>query len=170
MKKISMTVGILALASLIAVPVFAQWGPRGGGWMMGGGGYGYGPCAYGYGGGNGYNQLTPEQQSNLQNLRQQYYDETTTTKQQLWEKRDQLNALMSTSNPDEAKAKELQAQINDLRNTLDQKRLAFQLEAQKIAPNAGVGQGYGYGPGRGMRGGYGGYGPRGGYGPGPCGY
>ena len=163
MKRIGMTVGILAIASLIAIPVFAQWGPRGGG------GYGYGPCAYGNGG-YGNNQLTQEQWDGLQNLRQRYYDETTQTRQQLWEKRDQLGALMSTSNPDEAKAKELQAQINDLRNTLDQKRLAFQLEAQKIAPNAGSGRGYGYGPGRGMRGGYGGYGPRGGYGPGSCAY
>ena len=163
MRKLGILAGILALAGLIAVPVFAQYGPRGGG-------YGYGPCAYG----NGYgykSQLTPEQRDSLQKLGEQYYQDTSQARQQIWDKRDQLNALMRSNNPDEAQAKALQSQISELRNSLDQKQLAYQIEAQKIAPNVDFDRGYAYGRNRSARGGYG-YGMRGGYGygPGSCAY
>jgi Spy/CpxP family protein refolding chaperone len=168
MKKILTIVGILGLAAVIAVPVMAQGPGWGRGARMaaywGGGGQGY--C---WNNGAGYGNLTDEQGTQLDNLYKKFYDNTADTRNQLWTKRGELNALLSSPNPDPEKAKALQKDINDLRAKLSQDRLALDLEVQKINPNArygGWGPGAGYG--RGMMG-YG-YGPMGGYGPGMMGY
>ncbi len=195
MKKALATVGILALAALIAVPVMAQ-GP---GWGRGHHMQGYwgGGPGYGRNYGAGYGNLTDEQRTKLDNLYNKFYEDTASTRSQLWSKRGELNALLSSPNSDTEKAKALQKEINDLRDKLAQDRLALDLEARKINPDARYGgwgpmggygmgggygrgmMGYGYGPmgpmgGYGMGGGYGrgmmgyGYGHMGGYGPGYC--
>ncbi|MBW1704460.1 MAG: periplasmic heavy metal sensor [Deltaproteobacteria bacterium] len=166
MKRLAIVLGSLMLVAAIAYPVFA-WGP---GWgrghhMMGpwGGGPGY-PGQYG----SGYGNLTREQQSKLDALDKKFYDETNNLRNEMWAKSTELNALLNTPNPDEAKAKALQKEITELRNKLAEKGLAYRLEARKIAPDAGPGRGYGSGPGRGHGPGMMGYGPGpGGHGPGP---
>jgi zinc resistance-associated protein len=179
MKKILAGIGILALAAVIAVPVMAQGPGWGRGHMQGywGGGPGYGGKY-----GAGYGNLTDEQRTQLDNLYNKFYQDTASTRSQIWTKRGELNALLSSPNPDPEKAKALQKEINDLRAKLSQDRLALDLEVQKINPDARFGgwgpmAGYGYGPrgggygpgyGRGMMG-YG-YGHMGGYGPGMMGY
>jgi len=178
MKKLMTIVGIASLGALLVVPamVWAQgWGP---GHMRGfwGRGSGYRP--------NGnYAQVTPEQNEKLADLNRKFFDDTQELRSQLWSKRTELSAALSQANPDTAKVDELQKQISDLRSQLDQKRINYQLEARKIAPEAsGPAYGYGYGYGPQMRGygpGYGmGYGPGygmmsgpgygRGYGPGAC--
>jgi zinc resistance-associated protein len=180
MKKAFATVGILALVALIAVPVMAQ-GP---GWGRGRHmqGYSGGGPGSGWNYGAGYGNLTDEQRTKLDNLYNKFYEDTASTRSQLWSKRGELNALLSSPNSDPEKAKALQKEINDLRAKLSQDRLALDLEVQKINPDARFGgwgpmAGYGYGPrgggygpgyGRGMMG-YG-YGHMGGYGPGMMGY
>lgn len=172
MKKILVIVGILALAAVVAIPVMAQ-GP---GWGRGShmpGYWGGGPGYYGNQGA-GYGNLTDEQRTQLDNLYRKFYEDTAGTRSQLWAKRGELNALLSSPNPDPEKAKALQKDINDLRSKMEQDRLALNLEVQKISPDTRYGGpmgGYGYGPwgggyGRGMMG-YG-YGRMGGYGPGYC--
>jgi Spy/CpxP family protein refolding chaperone len=188
MKKILTIVGILGLAAVIAAPVMAQ-GP---GWGRGRPMEGYGGGGPGYGWNNaaaGAN-LTDEQRTQLDNLYKKFYDNTADTRSQLWTKRGELNALLSSPNPDPEKAKAVQKDINDLRAKMAQDRLALNLEVQKINPDArygnwGPGGGYGYGRmggygpgmmgyGYGHMGGYGpgmmgnGYGRMGGYGPGAC--
>jgi len=194
MKKRWITIGGIALVvSALAVPAFA----RGPGW-------GDGPCGRGArGGGPGYNcpydgdgwgqNLTDEQRSQLDGLYKKFYDDTAQLRNELWSKTGELRTLMSSPNPDAAKAKALQKEVSDLKAKLAEQRLNLQIEEQKINPDARFrGRGYGrkgYGPGM-MgygygRGGYcpgtrgysrGGYGPgmmgygRGGYGPGMMGY
>jgi zinc resistance-associated protein len=174
MKKILAIVGILALAAVVAVPVMAQ-GP---GWGRGRHMQGYwgGGPGYGWNYGTGNSNLTDEQRTQLDNLYNKFYEDTANTRSQLWAKRAELNALLSSPNPDSEKAKALQKEISDLRAKMAQDRLALDLEVQKINPDARYGGpmgGYGYGaPG----GGYGpgmmgyGYGHMGGYGPGMMGY
>jgi zinc resistance-associated protein len=160
MKKILAIVGILALAAVVAVPVMAQ-GP---GWGMGshmpgywGGGPGYYPNQ-----GAGYGNLTDEQRTKLDNLYRKFYEDTASTRSQLWAKRGELNALLSSPSPDSEKAKALQKDINDLRGKIAQDRVALDIEVRKINPdNRYTGPMSGYGP-------MGGYGHMGGYGPGYC--
>jgi hypothetical protein len=73
--------------------------------------------------------------------------------------------------------KSLQKEISDLQGKMADKRVDFELEARKIAPNARFGRGYGRGYGQGYGrygtmgrnyGPYGQYGPHHGQGYGPC--
>ncbi|RLB19988.1 MAG: hypothetical protein DRG71_10420 [Deltaproteobacteria bacterium] len=155
MKKLITITGILVLTAVIAYPVFA-WGPKWGGMHRGMGYRGHGP-GYCWQGTPAYGALTPEQQTKLDKLQQDFYNETAKLRSELWAKRGELNALLSSPNPDEQRVKELQAQINELRNQLSQKRLDFDLQARKIVPNTPGPYG---GPGYGMH--------RGPYGPGYC--
>ena len=185
MKRLFALLGILVLVGAIAVPVLAHGPGWGRGHHMGwGGGPGYGPCGdYGPGASN----LTEEQRSKLETLHKKFYDETAQLRNEKWTKSRELRALLNSPNPDADKARALQKEISGLRSQLAEKRLDFELEERKIAPDAhygyGYGRGYGKGYGKGHGRGYGrgsghhmgGYGPgwgyghhRGGYGPGAC--
>jgi zinc resistance-associated protein len=157
MKKVTMILGILVLVGAVAVPVMA-FGP---GWGWGHHMMGYWDNGPGYG--RDYGNLTSEQRSRLNDLDQKYYEETRDLRNQLWTKSGELDAVLSSATPDLSKAKVLQNEISELRTKLDEKTLAYELEARKIAPDQRSGYGYGHhmmGPyyGRGM-----GY-----YGPGYC--
>ena len=186
MKKTS----ILAMAMVLAltVGVSAAWahGPyqgRGGynGYHMmdqgyGPGGYhmnqGYGPGGYhmmgpGYGPGRMWNDGTAETSK--------FWEETAELRKQIYDKQVELNNVLSADKVDEGQAKQLQADINKLRNEMSEKRLAANLEFRKNNPDyqGGTGQGYRGGFGPGYHHGYGpgnqrGYGPgnQRGYGPG----
>ena len=187
MKKLVVISALVLLASVVAYPVFARgpgwgWGGPmmgsggyGGGPMMGSGGYGGGPGScwdYGRGYGNpGYGNpdngnLTEEQEKNLNALNRKLFDETASLKSEIWQKSDELEELLDSSTPDVGKATALQKEISDLKAKMAEKRLSYELEARKIAPNVPetrYGRGYGRGYGRSMMGG----GPRG-LGQGPC--
>ena len=178
MKRLVALLGILVLVGAIAVPVLAHgpgWGR--GGHMGWGGGPGQGYCEdYGPGAGN----LTEEQRTKLDTLNKKFYDETAQLRDEMWTKSRELRALLDSANPDANKARALQKEITGLRAQLADKRLDFELEERKIAPDTRYGSGYGKGYGRGYGRGYGhhmggyghhmgGYGPHmGGYGPGGC--
>jgi len=184
MKKVGMIGGLVLLAALVAYPAFAGPGWGWGGPMMGYGGYGGGPMmGYGYGGygggpgacwnygrgygspgyGNqGYGNLTDEQEKQLDELNQKFFDETASLRNDIWQKTNELNVLMDSSNPDAEKVKALQKELSDLRAKMAEKRITYDLEARKIAPDTRFGRRGGYGYGHMM-----GWGPRmGGYGPG----
>ena len=175
MKTLIALFGILVLVGAIAVPVMAHGPGWGRGHHMGwGGGPGQGYCGdYGPGAGN----LSEEQRTQLDNLNKKFYDETARLRNEMWTKSRELNDLLNSPNPDADKARALQKEITGLRAQLAEKRLNFELEERKIAPDArygyGYGRGYGKGYGWGYGGGYGhhmgGYGHHmGGYGPGGC--
>ena len=174
MKKIMATLGILALAALIAVPVLAQ-GP---GYGKGRGMMGMtarGPVdpascpRYGW----AYGELTDEQRSQmaeLEALRQRHFDETAEVRSQMWARQGELNILMATSDPDLEKARAIQKEISDLRAKMAQERINLYEEAGKINPDLRFGRAWGRGFGPGTEG----YGPgmgrgrhRGGHGMGP---
>ena len=167
---IVMTLTVLAVFGLATLAV-AGWG-RGYGHMMG---YGYGPMGgpgmMGPGwqrGGGYYANLSPEESAALEKQREAFLEATDEIRQQLYEKNRDLQTELAKEDPDTGKASQLQSEISELRNELDQKRLDFEIQARKAAPNFRRGYGGGYGPmmGYGPRGGgYGhmmGYGPRGG--------
>lgn len=177
MKKLTTVIGIILLTGLIAYPVFAHgpgWGRGRGQHMMGnwGGGPGY-YCGQHYG---GYGNLTPEQQTKLDELNRNFYDETNTLRNNIWAKSGELNSILNATNPDTEKAKALQKEINDLKAQMAEKRLELDLEARKAVPDVPRRSAWGYGHRMGAyghhRGGYGphmGYGGHmGGYGPGGC--
>lgn len=167
MTRVTKVLGIALLVGVIAVPVFA-WAH---GWSRGHhmmGPWGSGP-EYCYGPERGYENLTQEQRSQLEQLDRKFYDETANLRNDIWAKSAELNTLLNSSNPDPEKVKALQREISDLRATLDEKRLSYELEARKINPEPRSGRGYGrgyhgrhmggYGPGMGYGWHMGGYGP-----------
>jgi zinc resistance-associated protein len=155
------TLTVMAVFGL-ATLALAGWG-RGYGHMMG---YGYGPMGgpgmMGPGWHRGYyGNVSPEESAALEKQRTAFFEATRDIRQQLYEKDLALQSELAQDAPDTGKAAQLQSEISDLRSELDQKRLAFEIQARKSSPDFRRGDGGGYGP----RGGYGpmmGYGPRGG--------
>jgi zinc resistance-associated protein len=117
MKRIVTIAGIVLLVAAIAVPAFSHGRGRGRGHDRMGNWQGSPDGCWEYD--KGYTSLTEEQRDRLNKLRQELYDE---------------------------KAKALQKEISDLRTTMAQNRVNFELEARKIAPELRFGRGYG--PGR----------------------
>ncbi len=135
----------------------------------------------------GYETITPEQRTQLDQLNRRFYDETTDLRKDLWSKSSELNIILSGADPDIEKVKALNKEVNDLRSKLNEKSLTHELEARKITPDSRFAGGYGRSSGYHM-GGYkagrmgqgmmgpgmmgGGYGPGMGRGPGNwnCGY
>jgi zinc resistance-associated protein len=146
--------GIMILAVLAvfgaSTVAFAGWGWENGhmmGPMMGPGG-----CrGSGFYGGN----LSSEEIAGLDQQRAEYFRATEGLRQQLYEKQLALQSELAKKEPDTGKASKLQNEISRLQSTLDQKRLDYEIQARRAAPNYN----------RGYSGGYGsmmGYGPRGG--------
>jgi zinc resistance-associated protein len=153
-KKI-MVVTVVAVFG-IATLAFAGWG-RGYGHMMGPGNWGPGwhhMGGYGYGQQGYYGNLSQEEMAKLDQQRAEFFKETENIRQQLYEKELALRSELAKENPDTSKASSLQNEISKLQSDLDQKRLDYEIQARKIAPdyNRGFGgngpmMGYGYGDG-----------------------
>ena len=148
MKKVSIIVLSLTLALALATAVALAWGPR------------FGP---GFAGGPPFANLTAEQSSQIQALREGYLKEIEPLQQELWTKGSELQKLWSTPNADPAVIVAKQKEIFDLRAQLQEKANSFRLEVQKLLP---ADQSFGPGPGFGPRGGFGPGGPGRGFGPG----
>ncbi len=138
------------------------YGPYNMGPGMMGPGYGYmmGPGMMGWGGHRGWSQdpddlgLSPQQEQQLESARNSFYQATADLRSQLDDQYAQLRQEFAKTNPDRSRVQDIQRTISKLEGQLAQKRLDFQLEARKIAPQlgegyAGGGYGYGYGPGAG---------------------
>ena len=130
MKKVTMIIGILILAGLVAVPVMA-WGPQ-----MGWGNHmmGYWGSGPGYGRGD-YGDLTADQKRKLEDLDRRFFDETKDLRDQNRAKSVELDAILNSTSPDLEKAKAIQSEISDLRAGIDEKTLTYELEARKILPD-----------------------------------
>ena len=130
MKKIIAILGIAFLVGLIAYPAFSR-GP-GSGWGHHGMDYWDRDTRHGHMYYRGYEGLSDADRSKLDELDQNYYKETEGIRNQLFEKSDELGALLDSSNPDTDKVTALQREISDLRGTLDQKEIGYELESRKI--------------------------------------
>jgi zinc resistance-associated protein len=133
---------------------------------------GQGNCPQGYGNLN----LTQEQQTKLNELREKHWKDTVTLRNEMQTKRLELQTLWTAPNPDKDKILAKQKELNDLRNKMQAKSTDMRLEARKIltpeqAAQAGIfGPGMGWGKHRMMRGGWGGPCQGAGYGPGAGGF
>jgi zinc resistance-associated protein len=153
-SKISLVV-VLALALGLGLAA-SSWARQ-----MGGMGYGM----------MGAMNLTPDQAGKLFDLKQKFMNDTAEVRKQKMVKHAELAALWKAEKPDEKAIVAKQKELNALRGQMQEKRVAFHLEARKIAPQ--FGQGFGHGMGHAMGGGMGPggcpmIGPGGGMGPGGC--
>jgi len=135
-------IGIALLVSIAVVSAFAHdsgWSRgRGYGHMMGTdnweqgwhhrGGYGYGQERY-------YGNLSAEEIANLDQQRSEFFKETENTRQKLYEKELALGSELAKEDPDTSKASNLQSEISKLQSELDQKRLDYEIQTRKKAPN-----------------------------------
>jgi Spy/CpxP family protein refolding chaperone len=158
MKRLLIALGSFVLVASLAVPLLAH-GPgwNGGHHMRGNWGSDTGSC-WDYG--RGYTNLSKEEQSQLKELENKFSNETDRLRNEIWSKSAELNSYLNSTNPDSQKLKSLQRELSDLRAEMDERRLAYELEARKILPDTrfsgGYGRGYyghhmrGYGPGMGF--------------------
>jgi Spy/CpxP family protein refolding chaperone len=91
----------------------------------------------------GYETMTPEQRTQLDQLDRRLYDETADLRKDLWNKSFELNTILNGTDPDIEKVKALNKEVNDLRGQLNEKSLNHQLEARKVTPDSQLGGGYG---------------------------
>jgi zinc resistance-associated protein len=165
MKRNMKSIIIMTVLAVLGISTFAlaDWGRGYGGHMgmMGPGMMGPGMMGQGWQQGGGYyGNLSADEIAKLEQQRAQFFAATEDTRQQLYEKNLALQSELAKENPDTTKASKLQNEISKLQSELDQKRLEYDIQARKSAPNYN----------RGYRGGYGsmmGYGPGGG---GYCGW
>ena len=132
--------GIALLISISVVYAFAHdsgWSRgRGYGHMMGHdswgpgmhGGYMYDQEGY-------YDNLSAEEIANLDQQRSEFFKETENTRQKLYEKELALGSELAKEDPDTSKASNLQSEISKLQSELDQKRLDYEIQTRKKAPN-----------------------------------
>ena len=163
MKKILIALGSFLLVASLAVPLLA-YGPgwNGGHHMRGYWGSDPGSC-WDYG--RGYTNLSKEEQKQLTELENKFSNETNNLRNDIWSKSEELQRYLNSTNPDSQKLTEMQRELSNLRAEMDEKRLAYEVEARKILPDTRFRGGYGRGYyGHHMRG----YGPRMGYGQRGC--
>jgi zinc resistance-associated protein len=151
MKASKMSLVVLLALTLTVGLAASSWArPWGGG--MGGMGCGM----------MGAMNLSPEQAGKLFDLKQKFMNDTADVRKQMMVKHAELAALWKAEKPDEKAIVAKQKELNAVKGQMQEKSVAFRLEARKIAPQFGQGFGHGMGMGRGM----GGHGM--GMGPGGC--
>jgi len=107
--------------------------------------------AWARGGGGGMNaNLTPEQNAQFFDLKQQFRNDTAGLRKQMMVKRSELAALWQSATPDQNQIQAKREEVNALRDQLQAKRTAFRLQNQQICPQAGMGPGRGAGRGMAM--------------------
>ncbi len=89
--------------------------------------------------------LTADQQKQFTELQQKFYNDTQNLRQQIAEKRAELNLEMTKAKPDVAKAQALQKELSALQADFDQQHVAHMIEMKKICPTIGAGRGMGHG-------------------------
>ena len=134
--------GIALFLSIAVVSAFAHgpgWGKgRGYGHMMGPDGWGQGwhhRGGYGYGQEGYYGNLSEEEIANLDQQRSEFFKATENIRQKLYEKELALGSELAKEDPDTSKASNLQSEISKLQSELDQKRLDYEIQTRKKAPN-----------------------------------
>ena len=167
MKKLAIIGGIFLLTAVFAYPAFAG----GQGWGGGCTGYGQGRgpeyCPRNTDGGPG--NLSSEQRTKLEKLHYGFLGDTADLRNKIWSKKSEMENLLNGANLDETKIRELQKEISALKTEMGEKRINYELEAKKIAPEAGSYKESGRGYGRGYRGNCPNQGGAGrGFGPGSC--
>ncbi len=129
MKKKAINISLAVVAALIlglwSMTSFA--GPWGGGYGYGGG--------YGQGGCWNTDNLSPEIMKKLQDERRAFFNETKDLRQQLNEKKAELNLELSRKEINIDKASAIQKDISDIQAKIARKRLLHIVKMKKIDPD-----------------------------------
>jgi Spy/CpxP family protein refolding chaperone len=142
MKRLTMIFGIMVLAAVFAVPAYAMGGGMEGGM---GGGAGGGGMMNGWGSGlidwfqkwrNGGDYTLPpvEEKNQMEELDQQHDEDSAYLKYQIRMKERQLDALLTSSDPDIQKVRALSKGIRELRDEADQEQRRYEADANKMNP------------------------------------
>ena len=112
------------------------------------------PMGKGMGHGPMMMNLTPEQAGKIFDLEEKLHADTAGIRKQMVIKHAELVALWKAEKPDQNAIQAKQKELNALRDQMQEKMTAFQIEAKKIAPDfsgpMGRGLGMGHGMGMGM--------------------
>ncbi|CBG90455.1 zinc resistance-associated protein [Citrobacter rodentium ICC168] len=93
--------------------------------------------------------LTAEQQTAMQKIHDDYYNQTSALRQQLMSKRYEYNALLSTNAPDSAKINAVAKEMASLNQSLDELRVKRDVAMAQAGITRGTDMGYGGCGGRG---------------------
>ena len=153
MKKLTLTLVAVAIGLLLSVPVFA-FGP-GHGMGQGGGWTGYHHDAVW-----SKLNLSAEQKTKIEALQLAHRKEIRPIREKMFDKSVELRRMWLQANPDKDKILALQKEVRTLRDQLEDKATAHNLEIRKVLTpeqqeklvNSGWGRGMGFGPRGGMRG------------------
>ena len=118
-------------------------------------GSGYGGYHRGYGNRGFKGNLSEEEIAKLNEERSVFFKATQDLRQNIYQKRLELNSELAKKNPDSKKAKALQKELSGLQGKLDQKRIEQRIRMNKINPGFGHMMGPGFGSdhmGRGFHG------------------
>ncbi len=108
------------------------------------------PMGMGMGHGPGMMNLTPEQAGKIFDLQEKMHADTAGVRKQMMVKHAELMALSKAEKPDQNAIQAKQKELSALRDQMQEKMTAFQLEAQKVSPDFDMGKGRGMGRGSGM--------------------
>ena len=126
MKNISKLIPIVAAMALLLIAFSA---PVSAGRGVDAGQQGWRPWCAG--------NLSDEDQEVLSKERQAFFDDTQDLRQDMYQKRLELQSELAKKNPDAQKAVALQKDISKLTEEFDQKRLDFILKMRKTNPDMG---------------------------------
>jgi hypothetical protein len=144
MKRLAMILGIMMLAAVFAIPAYAMGGGMGAGMGGGmGGGTGGGGMTGNWGSGlldwfqkwrNGSKYAHPpvEEKKQMEELDQQHDEDSAYLKYQIKMREKQLDALLTSSDPDIQKARALSKGIRELRDEADHEQRRYEVEAGKM--------------------------------------
>ena len=130
-KTIILIAGIVSMAA-VSLPAFAHGPGWGGGFRDGGYARNNADCPYSEYRGD---DLTQEQRSALNALRDEYGVNTDRIREQLREKRYTMRTELNRQQPDESRVRGLQAEISELKGQMDGARIDHMLKAKKIDPD-----------------------------------
>jgi Spy/CpxP family protein refolding chaperone len=124
--------------------------------LAGGPGFGPGQGRGGCGGFWGVQNLTPEQQTKLQELRQKHYTQVNPLRERMFALRQELRTLWADPNADAQAIKAKESEMNSLRDQMRDQAVQLKLDARNIltpeqisslgAACGGPGRGFGRGP------------------------
>ena len=115
-------------------------------------GSGYERYHRGYGNHGFMGNLSEEEVAKLDEERNAFFKATQDLRQNIYQKRLELNSELAKKNPDPKKAKAIQKELSGLKGQLDQKRIEHRIRMNKISPDLGqMGPGFGH-KGRGFHG------------------
>lgn len=136
MKKYIIILGILVLASIHALPVYAMGHGMGGGGMTGNRGSALMGRPQGFQNRNDYNGPADQEKKQMEALDRRYDQEADILNEQSQRKERELEALLKASDPDIEKIRTLHGEIRGLRSQLAEKQRTYDLQAR--GTNSGI--------------------------------